>query len=174
MALRHRFSLRFSCVSVTDFLPPARSPHFPCVWGLGRSRASHTPSRLADPCGRNGFVILRTGGSPSVALHPALRQRSYFRFRAGSVCPERTCTSRTLRPRRRTRSPLLRAKSAEGRWWALRPRSSGGPDSYRKERVTHRGPETKLHAEPPRAAPGLPSRFERSTVYQAPTLGGGL
>ena len=59
--------------------------------------ASHTPSRLAAPCSRNGFVILRTGGSPSVALHPALRQRSYFRFRVGGAYPEGTCTPLTLR-----------------------------------------------------------------------------
>ena len=65
--------------------------------GVRQVWASHTPSRLAAPCSRNGFVILRTGGSPSVALHPALRQRSYFRFRVGGAYPEGTCTPLTLR-----------------------------------------------------------------------------
>jgi hypothetical protein len=34
------------------------------------------------------FVILRTGRSPPVALHLALRQRSYFQLRAGECVPE--------------------------------------------------------------------------------------
>jgi len=34
------------------------------------------------------FVILRTGRSPSVALHPASRQRSYGRLQAGDGLPE--------------------------------------------------------------------------------------
>ena len=44
MALRHRFSLRFCCVSVTDFLPPSRSPPSPGVWGLGRSGLRTLPA----------------------------------------------------------------------------------------------------------------------------------
>ena len=81
-----------------DGLPvPFQIPAFLMPLGVRQVWASHTPSRLAAPCSRNGFVILRTGGSPSVALHPALRQRSYFRFRVGGAYPEGTCTPLTLR-----------------------------------------------------------------------------
>ena len=81
-----------------DGLPvPFQIPAFLMRPGVRQVWASHTPSRLAAPCSRNGFVILRTGGSPSVALHPALRQRSYFRFRVGGAYPEGTCTPLTLR-----------------------------------------------------------------------------
>ena len=38
--------------------------------------------------GRNGFVTLRTGRSPPVALHPASRRRSYIRLQAGEGIPE--------------------------------------------------------------------------------------
>jgi hypothetical protein len=44
-------------------------------------------SRLAGNTGRIEFVILRTGLSPPVALHPALRRRSYCQFRAGECVP---------------------------------------------------------------------------------------
>ena len=81
-----------------DGLPvPFQIPAFLMPLGVRQVWASHTPSRLAAPCSRNGFVILRTGGSPSVALHPALRQRSDFRFRVGGAYPEGTCTPLTLR-----------------------------------------------------------------------------
>ena len=81
-----------------DGLPvPFQIPAFLMPLGVRQVWASHTPSRLAAPCSRNGFVILRTGGSPSVALHPALRQRSYFRFRVGGAYPEGTYTPLTLR-----------------------------------------------------------------------------
>ena len=81
-----------------DGLPvPFQIPAFLMPLGVRQVWASHTPSRLAAPCSRNGFVILRTGSSPSVALHPALRQRSYFRFRVGGAYPEGTCTPLTLR-----------------------------------------------------------------------------
>ena len=81
-----------------DGLPvPFQISAFLMPLGVRQVWASHTPSRLAAPCSRNGFVILRTGGSPSVALHPALRQRSYFRFRVGGAYPEGTCTPLTLR-----------------------------------------------------------------------------
>src|SRR3979490_1500395 len=36
--------------------------------------------RLATRSRRNRFVILRTAGSPPVALHPASLRRSYLRF----------------------------------------------------------------------------------------------
>ena len=51
-------------------------------------QASPLASRLADGQGRNGFVILRTGLSPPVALHPASRRRSYIRLQAGECLPE--------------------------------------------------------------------------------------
>ena len=114
-----------------DGLPvPFQIPAFLMPLGVRQVWASHTPSRLAAPCSRNGFVILRTGGSPSVALHPALRQRSYFRFRVGGAYPEGTCTPLTLRlggalgaghardqnPRaRKTIVPTLQ-RGDEGRW----------------------------------------------------------
>jgi len=48
---------------------------------------------LPDRLGRNEFVILRTGHSPQVALHPFSRKRSYHcRFQAGNVSPVGTCT----------------------------------------------------------------------------------
>ena len=72
-------------------------------WGLGRSGLRHSLADSSKSQGRIAFVILRTGGSPPVASHPALRQRSYVRFQAGDVCLEGTCTPRTLRLRRRTR-----------------------------------------------------------------------
>src|SRR6202047_1657934 len=37
-------------------------------------------SRLATRSRRSRFVILRTAGSPPVALHPASLRRSYLRF----------------------------------------------------------------------------------------------
>jgi hypothetical protein len=59
------------------------------VWGS--SLASRLPGRL----GRIGFVILRTDRSPPVALHPALRRRSYTWIQVCNVNPEKTCTSLT-------------------------------------------------------------------------------
>ena len=78
-------------------------------WGLGRSGLRHSLADSPKSQGRIAFVILRTGGSPPVALHPALRQRSYVRFQAGDVCLEGTCTPLTLRLRRRTRGTACRA-----------------------------------------------------------------
>jgi len=49
--------------------------------------------------GRNGFVILRTGRSPPVALHPASRRRSYSRLQAGEGIPgEDSHLSERIRP----------------------------------------------------------------------------
>jgi hypothetical protein len=45
-------------------------------------------SRLPDRLGRIRFVILRTGRSPPVALHPASRRRSYFRLQVRNVNPD--------------------------------------------------------------------------------------
>ncbi|MBM4329432.1 MAG: hypothetical protein FJ118_19985, partial [Deltaproteobacteria bacterium] len=53
-------------------------------------RGSRLRHQLADspkPPGRNGFVNLRTGRSPPVALHPALRRRSDSRLQAGEGIP---------------------------------------------------------------------------------------
>src|SRR5271157_214676 len=46
------------------------------------SRLRHSLAGSPEPPGRNGFVILRTGRSPPVALHPASRRRSYSRLQA--------------------------------------------------------------------------------------------
>ena len=46
------------------------------------SRLRHFLAGSPEPPGRNGFVILRTGRSPPVALHPASRRRSYSRLQA--------------------------------------------------------------------------------------------
>jgi hypothetical protein len=43
--------------------------------------------RLTEHYGRIEFVILRTGPSPSVALHTASWRRSFFRFQAGERMP---------------------------------------------------------------------------------------
>jgi len=51
--------------------------YFPQGSGLRRSLAGSPRAP-----GRNGFVILRTGRSPPVALHPASRRRSYSRLQA--------------------------------------------------------------------------------------------
>ena len=49
-------------------------------------------SRLPDRLGRIRFVILRTGHSPPVALHPASRRRSYYRLQVRNVNLAGTCT----------------------------------------------------------------------------------
>ena len=46
------------------------------------SRLRHSLAGSPNTRGRNGFVILRTGRSPPVALHPASRRRSYSRLQA--------------------------------------------------------------------------------------------
>ena len=46
------------------------------------SRLRHWLAGSPKRHGRNGFVILRTGRSPPVALHPASRRRSYSRLQA--------------------------------------------------------------------------------------------
>ena len=47
-----------------------------------RSRLHHWVAGSPKTSGRSGFVILRTGRSPPVALHPASRRRSYSRLQA--------------------------------------------------------------------------------------------
>ncbi len=46
------------------------------------SRLRHRMAGSPETPGRNGFVILRTGRSPPVALHPASQRRSYSRLQA--------------------------------------------------------------------------------------------
>ena len=46
------------------------------------SRLHHSLAGSPESPGRNGFVILRTGRSPPVALHPASQRRSYSRLQA--------------------------------------------------------------------------------------------
>ena len=75
-----------------------------------RFPASPFPSRLAHSPSRIEFVILRTGGSPPVAPHPASLRRSYDRFRGRrAYAPEGTFTPLTSRLPGRTRSALLSA-----------------------------------------------------------------
>jgi hypothetical protein len=47
----------------------------------GLFQASPNARRLATASRRIRFVLLRTAGSPPVALHPASRRRSYLRLR---------------------------------------------------------------------------------------------
>ena len=54
----------------------------------GVFRASPFVRGLAVTQRRIVFVILRTGHSPPVALHPASRRRSYGRLQAGEGLPE--------------------------------------------------------------------------------------
>ena len=113
-----------------DGLPvPFQISAFLMPLGVRQVWASHTPSRLAAPCSRNGFVILRTGGSPSVALHPALRQRSYFRFRVGGAYPEGTCTPLTLRLGGALGAGHARDSGRCGRWLSAAQADAGASRS---------------------------------------------
>jgi hypothetical protein len=69
-AIAQRVGLPWSFSAFLPGLLPSR------VW------ASPAGRRLAALAGRIGFVILRTGRSPPVALHPASRRRSYSRLQA--------------------------------------------------------------------------------------------
>ncbi len=66
-------------------------------------RASPFPSRLANFMRPNRVRFLRTGGSPSVASHPALGDAVTFGYRPESICLKRTFTSLSGCARRRTR-----------------------------------------------------------------------
>jgi hypothetical protein len=65
-------------------------------------RTSPCMSRLVAAPRRIEFVILRTDHSPPVALHPALRRRSYLRLRSLWLSPTRTFTVLMWRPHGRT------------------------------------------------------------------------
>ena len=67
-------------LSATD-LPEAFQHSFRAYFPHG-SRLRHFPAGSPESPGRNGFVYLRTGRSPPVALHPASRRRSYSRLQA--------------------------------------------------------------------------------------------
>ncbi|OQC04133.1 MAG: hypothetical protein BWX80_02587 [Candidatus Hydrogenedentes bacterium ADurb.Bin101] len=71
--------------------------------------------------GRIEFVILRTGCSPSVALHPVSRRRSYGRLQICNVSLEWTCTTLALYARRRT-IPVFRGEKRTYSGKGARPR----------------------------------------------------
>ena len=81
-----------------------RSSDRPHPFGTTASWASPLPSRLATTTGRIEFVILRTNRSPPVALHPALRRRSYVRLQCSNPTLTGTCTPPIQHARKRTRS----------------------------------------------------------------------
>ena len=76
----------------------------PVCRGRAASWTSPLPSKLVATTGRIEFVILRTGRSPPVALHPASRRRSYFQLQSSDQTLARTSTSPIRCARRRTRS----------------------------------------------------------------------
>ena len=90
--------------SQLDRSPISRPSVFPLDSGHRQngSRLRHRIAGSPNTPGRNGFVILRTGRSPPVALHPASRRRSYSRLQVCSVILERTYTSLIKCARRRT------------------------------------------------------------------------
>ncbi len=74
----------------TPRAPPALShatPQRPLVPGCRRSRFRLYKAGSSLTSGRIEFVILRTGHSPSIALHLASRRRSYRWVRAGERMP---------------------------------------------------------------------------------------
>jgi hypothetical protein len=81
--------------SQRDRSPISRPFVFPIDSGHRQngSRLRHYLAGSPNTPGRIGFVILRTGRSPPVALHPASQRRSYSRLQACSVNLKRTCTS---------------------------------------------------------------------------------
>ncbi len=82
---------------------PRSHPHGPSPNGNSVLR----PSLAGSPrhAGRIEFLIVRTGRSPPVALHPVSRRRSYVRLRV-NVYPERAFTSPTKHACRRDSAGL--------------------------------------------------------------------
>jgi len=126
-------SLRLPRFAVPTFRPQPRDPPDGRFESQSPQRhrlfqASPHMSRLATRSRRNRFVILRTAGSPPVALHPASRRRSYLQFPGLRRSRARTCTAQTKRPhgthscRRRSASrPFAwRSEGIEPRWRAWR------------------------------------------------------
>ena len=66
------------------------------------TQASPWMSRLAAPCRRNGFVILRAVRSPPAALHPVSRRRSCLRLHVSRLHIGWTFTSLTRQHHGRT------------------------------------------------------------------------
>ena len=77
-------SLRLLRLAVPTFRPQPRGlslgRFLSRLSAKGSFQASPPMSRLATAPRRNRFVILRTAGSPPVALHPASRRRSYLQL----------------------------------------------------------------------------------------------
>ena len=76
-------------IALSRYVLPLSVPGLPVAFQLSfrayfpqGSRLRQSPAGSPDTPGRNGFVILRTGRSPPVALHPASRRRSYSRLQA--------------------------------------------------------------------------------------------
>ena len=118
-------SLRLRRFAVPTFRPQPRDPPDGRFKGQSLQRhqlfqASPHMSRLATRSRRNRFVILRTAGSPPVALHPALRRRSYLQFLGLRPAQARTCTVQTKRPHGRTHADAgqhPRPRSEQQRQW---------------------------------------------------------
>ena len=94
---------KFGLVSLRD-LPPCEPRQLTHPLGRvphGVTWASPLASKLATTTGRDHrsggarFVSLRTNHSPSVALHPASRRRSYVRIQSSNPTMMRTRTSLT-------------------------------------------------------------------------------
>src|SRR5271166_623266 len=83
LALRRRVSpLTPPCLPAVPS-PTTRTVRWPLCQSPQRHRsfqASPLSSRLATASRRIGFVLLRTGGSPPAAPHPASRRRSCLRL----------------------------------------------------------------------------------------------
>ena len=81
----HSVSTHLTCPDAALARYPSARVGFPPRSGM-RFRHSGADSPLTS--GRIEFVILRTGHSPSIALHLASRRRSYRWVRAGERMPE--------------------------------------------------------------------------------------
>jgi hypothetical protein len=98
--------------------------------------ASPIRCRLATTTGRIEFVILRTNGSLSVALHLLSRERSYFRLRNSGRVPTRTCTLLIRYTHTRTTpGPSARRWFGLRAWFALNAIRSFGPHVVRRPPV---------------------------------------
>ncbi len=102
---------------------------------IGCFQASPRKSRLATVPRRIRFVLLRTAGSPPVALHPASRRRSYLQLRSLRPAPARTCTVQTKRPHGRTLSRESRNPGISVVYPLFMPGASSGPPLARGRRI---------------------------------------
>src|SRR5208283_4852503 len=104
LALRRRVSpLTPPCLPAVPS-PTTRTVRWPLSQSPQRHRsfqASPLSSRLATASRRIGFVLLRTGGSPPAAPHPASRRRSCLRLHSYDLL------WRGLAPRRLNWTPLV-------------------------------------------------------------------